>query len=297
MHPLYAESLSEFGVPTELSSSKGWVLVRNIAGTCDRDALGCYPLFSCRNWNGLLQDIESLDSELVSLTLVTDPLGDYSVNLLKACFPDLLRPFKEHFVIDFQKPRQSTVSRHHRRYARKSLRELAVEAVSQPESFLDEWIELHQHLVKRHGISGIRAFSRNAFLKQFATPGFVLLRARYRTRTVAAMMFFVQGDVAHAHVLGCSAEGYALSALYAIIWHTFDFFDDSVRWCNLMGVPGAGDETAENIRRFKQGWTQVTRTAYLCGRVLNRDKYDKLAASCKAKNMSYFPIYRAGELL
>ena len=189
------------------------------------------------------------------------------------------------------------VSKHHRYYARKALLELEVEAVSQPESFLDEWTVLHQHIVRRHGIFGIRAFSRNAFLKQFGTPGFVLLRARYETRTVAAMMFFVQEDVAHAHVLGCNAEGYARGALYAIIWHTFDFFDDSVRWCNLMGVPGAGDGNAENIRRFKQGWTRATRTAYLCGRVLNRDKYDRLAASCKAGNMSYFPIYRAGELL
>ena len=293
-HPQYAKSLAEFGVPTELPSSQGWILVRDIAGTKARDAMGCYPLFSCRNWAGLSQDVESLGSDLVSLTLVTDPLGDYQLDDLKACFPDLVRPFKEHFIIDLHEPRERTVSKHHRRYARQALRELAVEVVHDPESFIDEWTVLHGHLVKKHNISGIQAFSQRAFLTQFRTPGVVILRAMYGQRTVAAMMFFVQDGIVHAHVLGCSPEGYAQGALYAIIWHTFDFFDDSIRWCNLMGVPDGDGPHIENIRWFKQGWTRVTRTAYLCGRVLNRDKYDELAALNSAGNTPYFPIYRAG---
>lgn len=297
LHPQYAESLAEFGVPTELPSSQGWILVRDIAGTEERDAMGCYPLFSCRNWADLCQDVELLGPDLVSLTLVTDPLGDYQLDDLKACFPNLVRPFKEHFIIDLHEPRERTVSKNHRYYARKALRELTVEVVDDPESFIDEWTVLHGHLVNKHDISGIRAFSHHAFLTQFRIPGVVTLRAMYGQRTVAAMMFCVQDDVAHAHVLGCSPEGYARGALYAIIWHTFDFFDDSVRWCNLMGVPDGSGPQIENIRRFKRGWTRDTRTAYLCGRVLNRDKYDKLAALCTAGNIPHFPIYRAGALL
>ena len=296
-HPLYAESLAEFGVPTKLPSSQGSILIRDIAGTGARDAMGCYPLFSCQNWAGLYQDVESLGSDLVSLTLVTDPLGDYQLNDLKACFPDLLRPFKEHFIIDLQEPRERTVSKSHRYNARKALRELTVEVVDDPESFIDEWAVLHGHLINKHGISGIRAFSHRAFLAQFKTPGIVILRAMCGQRTVAAAMFFVQDGVAQAHVLGCDPEGYAKRALYAITWHIYDYFDDSVRWCNLMGVPDGEGPQIENIRMFKKGWTRVTRTSYLCGRVLNQDKYDKLAASYTSGNMSYFPIYRAGNRL
>ena len=296
-HPLYAESMSEFGTPIELPSSRGWILVRDIAGAEARDAMGCYPLFSCQNWAGLYQDVESLGSDLVSLTLVTDPLGDYQPDDLKACFPDLVHPFKEHFIMDLHQPRERTVSKNHRYYARKALRELSVEVVDDPESFIDEWTLLHGHLANKHDITGIRAFSHRAFLTQFRTPGFALLRAVYEQRTIAAMMFFLQDDVAHAHVLGCSPEGYARRALYAIIWHTYECFGNSVRWCNLMGVPDGDGPQINNIRMFKRGWTQLTKTAYLCGRVLNRDKYDQLTALYAAGNINYFPIYRAGDRL
>ena len=43
--------------------------------------------------------------DLESLSLVTDPFGDYTESELHACFPDLVVPFKEHYVIDLEKPR------------------------------------------------------------------------------------------------------------------------------------------------------------------------------------------------
>jgi len=258
--------------------------------------MGCYPLFCCENWAGLRDDIESLGSRLVTLSLVTDPFGDYTPEYLHACFPDRVHPFKPHYVIDRHESRERTVKKNHRYYARKALRELTVHAVRDPESFVDEWMTLHQHLVRKHKIAGLKAFSRHTFLTQLRTPGAVILRAVYRTRTIGAMIFLVQGDVAHAHVLGCSLEGYERGALYAIIWHTFEFFDDSIRWCNLMGVPGASESSAEGIRHFKQGWTPITRMAYFCGRVLDRTMYEKLSSSPDRSGSTYFPLYRAGEL-
>ncbi|NOY17353.1 MAG: hypothetical protein GXP23_10585 [Gammaproteobacteria bacterium] len=244
------------------------------------------------------QDVESLGPDLVSLTMITDPMGSYQLDDLEAYFPDVVRPFKEHFVCDLHASRMETVSQHHRYYSRKALRGLKIEAVHEPEPFIDEWMDLHQHLIKRHAISGVRAFSRRSFLEQFRTPGVVLMRAVHGQRALASMMLFVQNDVAHAHILGCSPEGYKAGALYAIFWSTWDVFDESVRWCNLMGVPGSDDESAKNIRWFKRGFTPITRTAYLCGKVLNQDRYDELAASRAAADMPwYFPLYRAGEML
>ena len=52
-HPAYAESLAEFGVPRLLPRSGGWILERRIESFPDRDAAGCYPLFSCRDWSRL----------------------------------------------------------------------------------------------------------------------------------------------------------------------------------------------------------------------------------------------------
>ena len=297
MHPKYAESFSEIGTPMRFSCSGGSIIIRDIPRSAAQDAMGCYPLFCCGHWAGLQDDIESLGSGLVTLSLVTDPFGDYTPEYLHACFPDRMLPFKRHYVIDRHESRERTVTKHHRYYARKALRELIVDVVRGPESFIDEWMMLHRHVVRKHKVTGLRAFSRHTFLTQLTTPGAVVLRALYKTRTIAAMIFLVQGDVVHAHMLGCDPEGYERGALYAILWHTFEFFDDSIRWCNLMGVPGASEAGAEGVRRFKQGWTPVTRMAYFCGRVLDRAMYERLSSAANRSGSDYFPLYRAGELL
>src|SRR4051812_33133883 len=48
--PGYVASLREFGRPLSLSRTGGFLLERAIPGTADRDAMGPYPLFCCRDW-------------------------------------------------------------------------------------------------------------------------------------------------------------------------------------------------------------------------------------------------------
>ena len=76
LHPEYAGSLSEFGKPQLLPRSGGQLLVRQIPNTDCVDAMGCYPLFCCRDWDQLPEDIEGLREQLVSVALVTDPFGN-----------------------------------------------------------------------------------------------------------------------------------------------------------------------------------------------------------------------------
>src|SRR5512139_3565634 len=95
-HPEYAASLSEFGSAQPLRACKGWIVRRRIQGHSGDDAIGCYPLFVCEDWNNLPEDLLALQGELVSLTLVSDPFGNYDETLLRACFPDTMIPFKEH---------------------------------------------------------------------------------------------------------------------------------------------------------------------------------------------------------
>ncbi len=121
MHPGYAESLAEFGTPRELPYSGGWLLERAIPGTDLRDAMGCYPLFACREWSGLHRDLDDLENELVSVSLVADPFGHYDKTLLDECF-DTVVAFKQHFVGDLNEPCEALVSKHHRKYALKRWR-------------------------------------------------------------------------------------------------------------------------------------------------------------------------------
>ena len=58
----YAESLREFGSPVTLSRTGAMVLKRSIPGTGSYDAMGCYPLFSCRDWSLLHEDLRDLQA-------------------------------------------------------------------------------------------------------------------------------------------------------------------------------------------------------------------------------------------
>src|SRR5262249_40211530 len=145
LHPNYAASLEEFGTPRELSRSRAWLLVRPIPGSERRDAMGCYPLFCCADGAELPEDLRELD-DVVSVVAVVDPSAPIREADLRRAFPDLVRPFKEHFVVDL--PRV-LVSRHHRQELRRAARTVRVEKVAEPLSHCDEWERLYAHLRQR----------------------------------------------------------------------------------------------------------------------------------------------------
>ncbi|MDO9175745.1 MAG: hypothetical protein Q7V62_13140, partial [Actinomycetota bacterium] len=101
--PNYAASLREFGTPFELARSGSWALRRAVPGTTSFDAMGCYPLFSCRDWSQLADDLHELPDDLVSLTAITDPFGAPSADRLREAF-DVVRPYKDHFLVDLDRP-------------------------------------------------------------------------------------------------------------------------------------------------------------------------------------------------
>lgn len=294
LHPGYAASLAEFGTPRALPRSGGWILERRVPGSDRFDAMGTYPILACDDWAGLADDLDELDG-LVSLTVVTDPFGDYDVAHLRRCFPDLCVPFKEHFVFDLTSAPLTHVSRHHRKEARQALRKLTMQEHPDPPAFLDEWMRLHAHLIARHHICGIRAFSREAFAQQLLLPGAKVTTASYEGRTVGAIIWLIHDHVAYGHVQGVDELGRRLGANYALYWFALEHFTQYADWINVAGVPGAIDAGA-GLAQFKRGWTQDTRTAYICGRVFDREAYARLVRAAGTEASRYFPAYRAGEM-
>lgn len=296
IHPGYTESLAEFGTPRKLPRSKGWILVRQVPGFPYRDAMGCYPLFACQDWSHLHADLEYIGNDLVSLSLVTDPFGEYDEAYLNQCFKDVVIPFKEHFIIDLCRPMNTVVSSHHRRYARKALQDLYVEKCDDPTQFLNEWVDLYANLIKMYNIKGILAFSRLAFAKQLSVPGIVVFRAVYEERTVGMLLWYIQGEVAYYHLGASSDFGYELRASFALFWSAIEYFAaNGLRWLNLGAGAGVESSGADGLSRFKRGWSTGTRTAYFCGRIFDHARYSEIV---KAKGISatdYFPAYRKGE--
>jgi hypothetical protein len=292
----YADSLAEFGKPRFLPHCGGWVLERPIASTTYNDAMGCYPLFACRDWSRLHKDLDELRNDLVSLAIVADPFGDYDPQYLRKCFPDLVNPFKQHLVIDLSRSPDSFVSPHHRRNARKALQSLHVDRVTDGESLTAQWTRLYDNLIARRGIRGLRAFSPASFKKQLAVPGIEVFRASFGAKTVGMTLWYVDRGVAYYHLGAYSDSGYELRASFALFWTVIEYFSSQhLQWINLGAGVGTAMKSDDGLNRFKRGWATGERSAYFCGSILNQQHYTEATKITKISNSNYFPAYRTGE--
>lgn len=298
LHPAYAQSLSEFGEPVELPACKGWILTRPIPKVSLFDGMGPYPIFTCTNWSNLNKDLDWLESQLVSLSLVTDPFGYYTHQDLLHYFKDVARPFKEHYVIDLRQQPQDFVSPHHQRNARKALQRVNIDACENPIQFLDEWCSLYDNLIERHNIKGMTRFSRASFAGQLSVPGMIAFRATVDEKIVGMLLWAVQNNRAYYHLGAYSPDGYELKASFALFWKLIGYFKNiGLDWLSLGA--GAGLQVNENdgLSRFKRGWATGVRTAFFCGKIFDAEKYQEIAIAHKIKDTNYFPAYRADEFL
>ncbi len=295
-HRLYAASFFELGCCRRLPHCGGWVLVRPIPCTDRLDAMGLYPFFCCRDWSQLAGDIGSLGDQVVCLSLVTDPFGDHDEHLLRDCFPEVHRPFKEHFVVDLRQHPDEFLAAHHRRNIAKASDRVAVEQVSEPSDLLEEWVRLYGVLCQRHDIRGMTAFSKASFERQLKVPGIIVLRATYAGETVGILLWYASAKVAYYHLGAYTERGYQLRASFALFWHAINYFREAgFSWLSLGAGAGAQGDKTDGLTRFKAGWSTGTRTAYFCGRVFDRAAYERLCGPHAGRSAGYFPQYRAGE--
>lgn len=288
-HPAYAQSLGEFGTPLRLDASGAWLLARRVPAGTDTDAMGCYPLFSARNWQGLGEDLHALSPSLVSVALVADPFGDYSPNQLHGWFERVV-PFKKHYIADFSRP--LSISKHHKYYAKRAASLVKVEVGPVKEGFCSEWTNIYESLVKRHRLSGIKAFSRAAFEAQLQVPGMIAIRAVENGVLVGAHLWYEQQGVAYSHLAAASSRGYELSCSYAIYSAALEYFTTRVKYVDF-GAGAGTDKGNEGLSHFKSGWSNSTQPAYFCCRVLNPGRYEALSRGIQ--DNGYFPLYRSGE--
>ena len=252
--------------------------------------MGPYPLFTCPNWSGLADDLDDLRTGALSVVLVADPLADIGEAGLRGAFPDRFVALKRHQVRDLEAAH--TLPSHHRRHVRRASRAIEVEVCPDPTRYLDDWTRLYAGLAARHGLVGIRAFSRSAFRRQLELPGLLAVRAERGGETVGMALWFEEAPRAYYHLAAYSPDGYDVSASYALFAAALDQLRElGVRWVDLGGAAGT-DSRDDGLTRFKRGWATDERPAHLCGRVLDRVAYDRLA---ERHDTRWFPAYRAGD--
>jgi hypothetical protein len=216
--------------------------------------------------------------------------------LLEECFPDRVVPFKEHFRIDLERSMEEYVQHEHRRNARRALKRLQVEWCRDETKAMEDWTQLYEHLIDRHGITGIRAFSRAAFALQFQVPGLVAFRASYQGAMAGMALVYVQDDLAYLHLSACSPLGYEMDASSALYWRVIEYCRDrGLKWLNLGAGAGVSTDASDGLTRYKRGWSTGSRTVYFCGRIFDRQTYDQIVKTMRIQDTNYFPAYRAGE--
>ena len=292
----YAKSFQEVGTPCQLSKSLGWLIIRKIPDCQFFDAMGCYPFMICSDWVHLESDLSEIKDEIITLTVITDPAGNYTKKLLEHIFPELCTPFKEHFVVELQTNWKQSISSNHKRNAQKAVKNIEIEYVDNPHAYIHTWCRLYGNLIKRHKITGITKFSPEAFDQQLRAPGIGAHRAIYNGQTVGMVLWYIHDQHVYYHLGAYDELGYENKVSFAIFIKAFEQFADQGKKQIYLGAgAGLNPQADDGLTRFKRGWANNTRTVYLCGRILNKKKYDLLVKEFGPQQMNYFPAYRSPE--
>ena len=288
----YAESLSEYGDPLHLNGSGGWLLKRPIPNTAFFDSMGTYPMFFCRNWQALPEDLAALPEDLASVTLVTPPAGNFSPALLRRAFPDLLRPFKEHYLVNLSEDLDLAVNSHHRYYARRSRKQHQIGLHPLPVDLWEDWNRLYGELMIRHAISGVAAFSPEGFRRQLAMPEMLAFAARKDGEITGIQLWLGHGDWVYHHLSAYSQTGYRTRVSYGLMWEALGFFKQQGFAFADLGAAAGNVRQKDGLSAFKSGWSNEKGTVYLGGRIVNRKLYRHLSGDAASP---FFPAYRDPE--
>lgn len=284
----YARVYEEVAEPLWVEPWGAFVLVREIPGGGGRDALGMYPLAPFRPDADLEAGLDWLKAQgLVSIGLVPDPSASPPLDRLQAAF-GLCMPFKSHILVDYG--REVEFTRHHQGKVRRARDKVRVETVPL-DRHVDAWCGLYGNLVDRHDIHGLSAFSKEAFRRLAEVPGLTAVAA-FSEETIVSMHLWVADPatgVGYSLLAATSAEGYRLSAAYAVNDASIRLLSGLKR-LNLGG--GAGLQAEEDgLTYFKRGFANDEVTAYFCAAILDPERYAALSGGLGACTTP-FPAYR-----
>ncbi len=187
-------------------------------------------------------------------------------------------------------PTQHSYSKHHRAELRRAGRRCEARKIALADH-LQDFTRLYEVLSARHALGESHRFEAAHFAHLAAHPeDFPTFGAFVEGRLVSAHIWARHGRFAHSHLAASDAEGYTAGAAYAVNDLAIRTFAGST----LINLGGVADGSAgDGLARFKAGFANATRRAFLCGMVADQEAYDRLSAPLAAGGPSdYFPRYR-----
>lgn len=252
------------------------------------DLTGCYPFAVFDDDADIRAGLRRLRSEgFVSAVCVIDPLLNSKISQFDQHF-DYIKEFKTHYLWK-NDGNPIVFSKHHRYEIRKAKAEVKPIALS---DYLAEWCALYRELTIRRRISGMAAFSPSAFERLAKITGLVSFGAFLGETLVACHLWIQNGPHVHSHLAASNDAGRSAGAPYLLYEAAVRHFDDAEA-INFGGGAGLADAPNDGLARFKRGFANLEKTAYICGAILDEARYRRLADAHGAENAAYFPAYRA----
>jgi hypothetical protein len=278
--PSYAATL---GTPQEVPEWGAPVLLRPIPETSWRDAAGCYPLTPLSPGADLGGGLARLQrAELVSVVIVPDPIYSPPLSSLAEAF-SVCRPFKTHYI--FRRDRPLQLNPNHRRNIKRAEATCSFQTVKL-DAILRDWLHLYRGLIAKRQVSGAADFTDGYFEELAKLPGITAIVAYCSQQLVAASLWLDHCDVTYYHLGASSSRGYAASAMFGLFARAIEGCQTTM--LNFGGNAGLADDGGGGLSRFKRGFANATAETYICGAVLDDDRYSHLGGPATA----FFPRYR-----
>lgn len=293
MSARYAQSYSVFGDIVTLPHSGLHLVKRPIAGG-RFDLMGLYPYVMSRDWEKLSDDLAVMqDSGAVSVTFVADP---FETDRIKAALGGwaLCRHFKTHYIFDLKSDWKAARSRTVRKLTRRGVEAHQMRVVPADRALAPDLWRLYQTTAERHLLRGFATLSEQSLKAQLQAPGAMLVTAEDEAGLAGAMISYLHGDTASAHLEFLATRGHLQNTSYALLQTSLEEMERrGVTYVNIGGSAGLTDDLESGLAQFKQRWTQTHRSALLCGEILDRRAYDALSAEAGTAGSAFFPSYRA----
>ena len=250
---------------------------------------------SCRNPSYLQTDLIRLGSALVSVVAVLDPLDGQESAMYLDAFPDLLRPFKQHYLVNLDGDFVGVRPGKHRRNVKQARKKVRVEIASRPSEHHAEWVALYRQLIAyRNATSSSADFTEAGLQAQLDLPGMRYYRAMVEDTCVAASLWLDRGDHTVYHLSASNETGHRLMASYALVDAALE--DAAMRglgFANLGGAAGLEDDESDGLAQFKLGWSNERATALIGGKILDHAAYEEICGPTETGS-AFFPAYRSG---
>jgi len=288
----YAKSLSHWGRPFHVPEWDTNVLIREISPGFE-DASGTYPIAILDKNADIARGLERLRKHrLISVVLVLDDFHRPSLKTLHQYFT-VIKQFKTHYIHDNNKEK-IIYNRHHRYELRQALKSVDV-APLDLQNNIENWSALYSNLIVHKELTGLHAFPLKHHIALGKLEGITAIGAWQKDELISCHVWVSDGDYVHSHLAASSAQGYANRAAYAINDASIAYFSNA-KIINFGGGIMQTNKTLDNLAQFKRGFSNNIALSYVCGAVLDEERYaDLLLKNATIQQTDFFPAYRMND--